>query len=153
MSTDRRRHLQHLAHAGAALRAFVANHQHVAGLDLVRLHGGEAVLFAVEDARRSAMLHAIGRGDLHHAAFGREIAFENHQPAGGLDGLLERMDDHLARSLLGERGFFGQRLAADGERRSVGEARVDQPLGQQPRAARGLKIRRPCICPPEPGRR
>ena len=47
---------EHLAHAGAAARAFVADDEDVVGLDLAGLHGGEAVFFAVEDARRAAML-------------------------------------------------------------------------------------------------
>ena len=45
-------HGEHLAHARAAGRAFVADHQHVAGLDRVRLHGGEGGFFAFEHARR-----------------------------------------------------------------------------------------------------
>ena len=49
---------EHLAHAGPAARTFVANHDHVAGLDLVALHGGEGVFFAIEDARRTAMMRA-----------------------------------------------------------------------------------------------
>ena len=100
MAADRRRYLQHLAHAGAALGAFVANHQHIARLDLARLHGGKAVFFAVEDARRSAMLEAIGSGNLHHAAFRREIALENDEAAGRLDGLVEGLNDDLSRRLL-----------------------------------------------------
>jgi hypothetical protein len=64
------------------------------------LHGGEAVLFALEDARRAAMLHAVGRGDLHHAAFGSEIALENDEAAGGLDGILKGVNDDLAQESL-----------------------------------------------------
>ena len=138
---DGRGDLQHLAHAGPALGAFIANDEHVAGLDLAGLHGGKAGLFGIEDARRAAMLVAIGGGDLHHAAFGGEIAFENHQAAVGLDGLFEGVDDDLAGSLFGERGFFSERLAADGERGAVGVAGVDEALGEQARAAGGLIVR------------
>ncbi len=120
MSADCRRHLQHLAHARAALRAFVANDQHVAGLDLAGLHGGKTFLFAIEDARRTAMLHTVGGGNLHHAALGREIAFQNHQPACRLDRLVEGMNHDLAGSLLCQRRFFGECLAADGKRRPIG---------------------------------
>ena len=87
------------------------------------------------------MLNAIGGRDLHHAAFGGEIAFEDDEAAGGLDGLVEGVDDHLPRSLLGERSFFGQRAAADGECRAVGVAGIDEALGQQTRTAGGLEVR------------
>ena len=78
---------QHLAHAGSAFRAFVADDEHVVRLDLAGLDGGEGVLFGVEDARRAAMLEALVSGDLDDAAFGSEIAFEDDEPAGGLDGV------------------------------------------------------------------
>ena len=52
-------------------------------------------------------------GDLHHAAFGSEIALQDDEPAGGLDGVVESVDDFLSGSLVGERGFFGERLAGD----------------------------------------
>ena len=66
------------------------------------LHGGEAGFFVVEDASGAAMLHAIGGGDLHHAAFGREVAFENHEAAGRLDGLVEGVNDDLSGCFFGE---------------------------------------------------
>ena len=42
LADERAGHVQHLAHAGAAGRALVADHDHVAGLDRARLDGGEA---------------------------------------------------------------------------------------------------------------
>ncbi len=153
MAADRRGDLQHLAHAGAALGAFIADDEHVVGLDLSRLHCGKAVVLAVEDARRAAMLDAIGGGDLHDAAFGSEIAFEDDEAAGGLDGLVESVDDDLAGSLLRQRGFFGERLAADGERRSIGVAGIDEALGQQTRTACGLIVATRHTCRQESDRR
>ena len=44
---DRRGRRQHLAHAGAALRPFVADHQHVAGLDPAGEDRLERVLLAI----------------------------------------------------------------------------------------------------------
>src|SRR5580658_322745 len=43
---------QHLAHAGAALGALVADHEHVAFPVLTRLHGLETRFFAIETAGR-----------------------------------------------------------------------------------------------------
>ena len=138
---DGRGHLQHFAHARATLGSFIANHKHIARLDLAGLHGCKAGFFAVEDACRAAMLEAIGSGNLHHAAFGREIAFENDETAGWFDRFFEGVDDDLAGRFLGERGLFSQGAAADGERRAIGVARVDESLGQQARTARSLIIR------------
>ena len=61
IATDGSGDLKHLAHAGAALGAFIADDEHVIGLDLSRLHSCEAVLFAVEDAGWAAMLDSDRR--------------------------------------------------------------------------------------------
>ena len=98
---DGRCHLQHLAHARPALRPFVANHHHIAGLDAACLHNLEAIFFRVKHARGPAMVVLARRRNLHHAAFRREVAFQNHQATIGLDGLFESGDDVLARSLFG----------------------------------------------------
>jgi hypothetical protein len=50
------------------------------------------------------------------------------------------VNDDLAGSFLGERGFFGKRLAADGERGTVGVAGFNEALGQHARAAGGLIV-------------
>ncbi len=153
MPAHSRRDLQHFAHAGTALGTFIANDEDIAGFHLVGLHGGEAVFFAVEDTCGAAMLNAIGRGDLHHAAFGSEVALEDDEAAGRLDGLIEGVNHDLARSFLGERGFFGESFAADGESGSVGVASVDQALGQHSASRPQPGSARPCICRPAPGRR
>ena len=54
LAVERGRGRQHLAHAGAALRALVADDEHVAFLVLARLDRGEGILLAVEAARRPA---------------------------------------------------------------------------------------------------
>ena len=59
---------EHLAHARTALRAFVANHDHIARMYLLREDRREAVLFGIEDARRPGDL--FGFGNLCHRAFG-----------------------------------------------------------------------------------
>ena len=48
-------HAEHLAHAGPAARAFVADDDDVAGLDRLALDRVERRLLAVEHARRTAM--------------------------------------------------------------------------------------------------
>src|ERR1700721_1988683 len=88
------------------------------------------------------MIELVGGGDLHHAAFGGEIALENHEAAGGLDGISESVDDELAGSLFGEGGFFSEGVAGDGKRGTVGVAGIDKALSKNARAACGLVIRR-----------
>ena len=100
---DRRRDVQHLAHPGAAGRALVADHDHVARLDRARLDGGEAVLLGVEDARRAAVDEPLVAGELDDAPSGREVARRIAEAAGRLQRLLERDDDLLARRLLDRR--------------------------------------------------
>ena len=60
---QRRGDRQHLAHAGAAGGAFIADHQHVAGPDRIRLHGGERGFLAFEHPRRSFVVHAALAGE------------------------------------------------------------------------------------------
>ena len=54
LAVKRRRGRQHLAHAGAAFRALVADDQHVAFLVALGAHRGEGVLLAIEAAGRPA---------------------------------------------------------------------------------------------------
>jgi hypothetical protein len=53
----------------------------------------EAVIFALKDARGAGVVHALVAGDLHHAAFGREVAVQDDEAAGGLQRLVPRQDD------------------------------------------------------------
>ena len=70
---------------GAAGRALVADHDHVARLDRARLDGGEALLLGVEDARRAAVVEPLVAGELDDAALGRERAAQDREPAGRLE--------------------------------------------------------------------
>src|SRR3546814_6997572 len=67
---------QHLAHARAALGAFVADDQHLAFLERALLDRGEGVLLAVEDARGAFEDQPGGAGDLDVGAVWRERASE-----------------------------------------------------------------------------
>ena len=71
---------EHLAHAGSALGAFVADDDHVVFGDASGLHGAHGVFFGVEDAGRARVQEAGVAGDLDHAALGSEVALEDHQP-------------------------------------------------------------------------
>ncbi len=58
---DRGGHAEHLAHARAAARPLVANHDDIAGPDCLTLHRGERGLLAVEHPRGTAVRAALGR--------------------------------------------------------------------------------------------
>ena len=66
---------EHLAHAGAAFGAFVAQHDHVAVVDFVGHDGFHQFGFGIEHARGAGDDGVLEAGDLGHAAFGGEVAF------------------------------------------------------------------------------
>ena len=80
---------EHLAHAGAAGGALVADHHDVAGLDRLALDRGEGVLLGLEHARRAAVLAAVVAGELDHAALGREVAAQDREAAVGLERVVD----------------------------------------------------------------
>src|SRR5439155_458280 len=92
---DRARDVEHLAHAGAALRPLVADHDEVARLEPAGLHRDEGVLLAVEHAGLAAEnLLGVAR-ELGHAPLGSEIAAQNRETAVLGDRLRQRPDDLL----------------------------------------------------------
>ena len=70
MPASARGGVEHLAHAGAALGAFVADDHHVAGVDLACVDGGNGGVLAVEHAGRAGVDLHFGRNGaaLDHAA-------------------------------------------------------------------------------------
>ena len=58
LAVKRRRRRQHLAHAGAALRALVADDDDVAVLVLARFDGAERIFLAIEATRRDRGISA-----------------------------------------------------------------------------------------------
>src|SRR5205823_8312031 len=74
---ERRRHVQHLAHSGAACWPLVADHYDVAGVNAARLHRGEALLLRLEHACGTSVEEALVPGELHDAALGREVAAQD----------------------------------------------------------------------------
>ena len=91
--------VQHLLHARAAARAFVADDDDVAGLDLLaedRLHRR---VLALEHPRRAGELEdaLVDAGGLHDAAVSRDVAVQHGQAAILGEGVLgSRMQPLLA---------------------------------------------------------
>ncbi len=81
---------EHLAHAGAAAGAFVADDEDVVGVDLAGFDGGVAGVFGVEDAGGAGVVEALVAGDLDDAALGGEVAAEDDEAAGGFEGVRPR---------------------------------------------------------------
>ena len=83
---------EHFLHARPAARAFVADDDHVAGLDLAGENAGAGVVLALEnhartfkDESRAAVFLELraDAGGFHHAAFRRKLAVENRETAVG----------------------------------------------------------------------
>ena len=140
LADDRRGDLQHLPHPGAADRALVADHDDVAGVDLLVLDGAEAVLFGLEDAGRAGLLAALGAGDLDHGALRGEVAAHDRQAAFGLERVVERAHDFLARRLGRRRGVLADRLAGDRDRVAVQEPGFGEPLEDHRHAAGRVEV-------------
>ena len=100
----------------------------------------EAGLLAVEAAGRTAEDLLVGRhaGDLHDRAFGREVAPEPHDAAGGRDRLVRRMDHVLVVVPLHRGEVLGHGAAGHGHAVAVQVAVVEQRLHEQ-RDAAGLE--------------
>src|SRR5207247_2203397 len=122
LADQRRGDAQHLAHAGAAARALVADDDHVARLDRAPGDGGHRVLLALEDARRTAVGRALVAGHLHYAALGGEVAPEDDEAAGRLERPLERRDDLLPGRLDRAGRLLGEGAGARRERASLDQA-------------------------------
>src|SRR5439155_11144135 len=79
---------EHLAHAGAALRALVADDDDVAGVDAAGEDLLHRLVLAVEDARGALEAHLLLEpGHLHHRAVGGEAAGEDRDAALLVDGV------------------------------------------------------------------
>src|SRR2546423_11518007 len=73
LAVKRRRRGQHLTHARTALGSLMADDDHITFLVVARLHGGECLLFAIENARGSSMMEMLQPGHFHDSAFGSEV--------------------------------------------------------------------------------
>ncbi len=126
---------KHFAHAGTALRSFIANDYHVASFDFVLVDVGERSFFIVEDARWATEIHGVVSGNFYDATFGREIAFENHQAASGLERILGTANDFLFRRFFGGVGFLLKSFAGNGDGITFEQAGFEHPLRNQCGAA------------------
>src|SRR5208337_2130632 len=80
---NRRGHAQHFAHAGSALRTFIADHHYIPGLDLLAGHGLHCGFFGIKDARWTGLRSTLMAAHLYYATAGSEIAFQDDEPARG----------------------------------------------------------------------
>ncbi len=142
--------VEHLLHAGPALRAFVADDDHVAGLDAVAEDGFDGGLLAFEDARRAAEHEAgfIDPGGLDHAAVDGDVAEQHRQSAILAVGVFDVADAAVLTveieavpALVLAEGLLGRHIAGGGlveldHRRVIGLAHI--PLLQRSGEAVGV---------------
>ena len=153
LPVERRRRGQHLAHAGAALRALVADDEDLAVLVLTPLDGREAVLLAVEHARGAAELELRHAGDLDDRTFRRQRALEAHDAAGGRDGIGDRINDLLICIELHVLEVLLDGLAGDREAVLVQVAAVEQRAHDLGHAADVVDVLGHVLCRRASGRR
>ena len=131
---DPRCGVEQLGHARCAPGPLVADHHHVVVLEAVgmpveRLDEGALAVEHAGTPGEDAVLHpAFDAGDLEdRAAVGSEVAAQQAQSAGVLEGLLDRVDDVLVRRGRGEPSdLFGQGLAGAGHRVTLEEAGLEE---------------------------
>jgi len=138
---DQRGRPQHLAHAGAPLGPFVADHYHLAfpvgaGAD----HRG-TFFFALEHARRPFVLEAREACNLDEGAVRREVALEHDDAAARRDRLIGCADDVAVRVWRAGAGLR-QRRSGNGRRVAVQMAMGDERLHDGAHAPDRLDILR-----------
>jgi hypothetical protein len=106
---------EHFAHARAAFWSFITNDDDVARLDFIFVDFGEGRFFAVEDASGATEIRSVVSRNLNDAAFGCQIASENDQAAGGLEGICYFADDFLFGFFFCGGGFLGERFSGNGD--------------------------------------
>ena len=86
-------HSEHLAHARSADRSFAADDDHVARGNLPMRDRIKGRFFAVEHFGSPLETEIALSGELHHAAFRRDIAVANAKPAACLQRAIGGDDD------------------------------------------------------------
>ena len=114
----RDRQIAGLRHARRALRAGVAQHQHVVGgdIEIGIVDPQRHVLHGVEHHGAAGVLQQLRarRRMLDHGAARREIAVQHRHRALRLDRIVARADGVLSRHFLGTGDDVAQRRAGDG---------------------------------------
>jgi hypothetical protein len=100
---------EHFAHAGPAAGAFIAHDDDVALFDLSANGGVHGVFFAIENARRAAVVGAFVSGSFYHASIRNEIASQNHEAARAFDWVGKSVDYILSWFFL-----YGERFLIQG---------------------------------------
>ena len=121
---------EHLAHAGAALGAFVADDDHFALYDLAVLDGLECLFLAIEHPRRAGELEPVHARDLHDRALRCQRAAQADHPARRRKRRLDVIDDLLVgvpRDLI---YILAQRLAGHRLAIAIEEAAGEHRLHQ-----------------------
>ena len=139
---ERGGHVQHLAHAGPAGRALVADDDHVAGHDAARLHGLEAGLLESKTRAGPRWRSRSWPASLTTHPSGGEVAVEDRKPACRLQRSLQRDDDLLARPLLDGGRDLAERAAVDVGRAGVDELPLEELARDESDTARLVDVRR-----------
>ena len=131
---------EHLAHTGPTLRAFIADDENVARIDLAGFDRSVAGVFILKDAGRALVEDALVSCDLDDCALGCEVPLHDDEATGGLQRVIPVADDGLVRCLDGECCFLGERAAGDGDAVCVQQALLDEALSEDTRTACSLVV-------------
>src|ERR1700682_4403602 len=130
LTDQRRRWRQHFLHSGTAFRPLVANHHHIARLNVLGHDRIERGGLGVEHARRARDRVILEALDLGHATLGREIAFQNRKVALAVHRLVPRTYDLLIcpRVLVDAVELLAHSFAGDGDAVAAAEGVRPAPL-------------------------
>src|SRR5947209_18771756 len=81
---------EHFTHSRSPLGSFIANDDHVAMLNLVLHDGVKGLFLRVEYSSGSTVIRILEASDFAYCPFGSQIALENNEWAGGVEGVIER---------------------------------------------------------------
>ena len=126
---------EHLAHAGASARAFVADDEDVGGVDLAGFDGGEAVVFAVEDAGGAWWKRRSWPATLMTQPSGARLPLRMTRPPVGLRGLSSVWMTGWPGVSTAAAASSARVLRGDGDLVAVEEASVEEALGEEAGAA------------------
>ncbi len=118
---------EHFGHAGSALGAFVTDDNDVAFENFLAFDGADHVFFTVVNTGGAGEGFAFFAGDLGDGAGGGEVAVEDAEVAGFLDGVIEGTDNVLSGGEVGE-GFevLGDGFSGNSDAFAVEEALFEQ---------------------------